>query len=135
MFIYSFLPVQQSSKLPFFYCTFEYFKENNIIFAWYGTKKVSAPFGNAMSCLEMHRSQCKHWQRHLNLQKSFFPKNAQISCKAVLYFYVLMDHYIFFEAVLFWISKFWMYKSTVSWSLYWKKNLFFKYVFSSSFIH
>lgn len=40
MLIYSLLPVQQSSKLPFFCCTFEYFKEKNIIFPWYDTKKV-----------------------------------------------------------------------------------------------
>lgn len=67
--------------------------------------------------------------------ESFYSKNAQMSYKWMLYFYVRMVHYIFFEAVLFWISKFWMYENTVSWSLSWKKHLLFKYVFSSSFIH
>lgn len=43
-----------------------------------------------------------------------------------------MENYIFFEAVLFWISKFWVYESTVSWTLHWKNRLFFEYV---SIIH
>jgi len=61
-------------------------------------KRILDPFANAVGCLEKYRSQHKHLQRpsrptnYTQSMESFSSKNAQMSYKRILYFYVLTAH-------------------------------------------